>query len=217
MGKILISPSILSSDFGNLREVIKELDSCKVDRIHIDVMDGIFVPNITIGPVVIASIRNATKIPFETHLMIEHPDKYIKSFADAGSDTIIVHYESKHDLRKTIDMIKSLNKKVGISIKPKTPFNAIKEYLPYTDLLLIMSVEPGFGGQSFMEDSIAKIKEAREYIDKNSYKTIIAVDGGLDIQNSKRVADAGANEIIAGSAIFNSGNISQKINDFKNL
>lgn len=217
MRRILISPSILASDFGNLQRVVEELESCKADSIHIDVMDGVFVPNITVGPVVISAIRNATTMPFETHLMIEHPDLYIKNFADAGSDTIIVHYESKHDLGETIKRIRACNKRAGVSINPETDFDDVKDYLRYVDVLLIMAVNPGFGGQVFMPAALEKIKEARGYIDENGYSTIIAVDGGIDLGTGKMAVDAGADELIAGSAIFGSEDIPVTISKFKEL
>lgn len=217
MKKLLISPSILSSDFGNLREEIKRVERCNIDSIHIDVMDGIFVPNITIGPVVIASVRNSTKIPFETHLMIRHPDRYIKSFAQAGSDMIIVHCESDHNIKKTIKAIRSYGKKAGISINPETDFDSVKKYMQYVDLLLVMSVHPGFGGQKFIPSTLKKIKRASDYIKKNRYKVRIAIDGGINLETGKSAVAAGADELIAGSAIFNSKSISKTIKEFRLL
>ena len=217
MGKILISPSILSADFGNLREAIKKLDACRVDSIHLDVMDGHFVPNITFGPAVIASIRSATDIPFETHLMIEQPEKYVREFADAGSDTIIVHCEAKQDIAKTMSIIKSCGVKAGIAINPETPFGIAKKYLHNASLLLVMSVHPGFGGQKFISGSLEKIREAKACISREGYKTMVAVDGGIDLKTGRMAVSAGADELIAGNAIFGSKDVSKSIEQLGKL
>lgn len=193
------------------------LDKTEADRIHIDVMDGHFVPNITIGAPVIAAIRNATSLPFEVHLMIEKPGSSIKNFADAGSDIIIFHHESESDIEGTINTVKKHNKKVGMAISPGTPFDLVKEYAPSLDTILIMSVIPGFGGQEFIPESLEKIRQARAYLNKKGLDTIIAVDGGINADMGASAISAGANELIIGNSIFKSKNIPQTIRNFKTL
>jgi ribulose-phosphate 3-epimerase len=217
MSNMIISPSILSSDFSNLNSVIAEFDRCKVDSIHLDVMDGHFVPNITFGPVVISAMRKLTKTQFETHLMIKDPNSYIKSFVDAGSDLLIIHYESDGNLSETIGTIRSFGKKVGIAINPKTPFESVREHMIDADLLLVMSVEPGFAGQLFMPQSLEKVRQARDYIDREGYKTLIGIDGGINLKIGKEAVDAGVDQIIAASAITSSKDVFKTIQDFKNL
>lgn len=197
MQKILIAPSILSADFSRLGEEIKAVEKCGADWLHIDVMDGHFVPNITIGPVVVKSIRPVTKMPFDVHLMIKNPERYIESFAKAGSDIITFHIEVEEDPIEIIRLIKYFKKKVGVSIRPKTDIKAIEKIMPMVDMVLVMTVEPGFAGQSFMYDCLPKIEELRKVFKKD-----IQVDGGL---NETTVADAikaGANVIVAGSSVF---------------
>lgn len=216
-GKVFISPSILDSDFGSLRKTIKDLDRCKVDRIHLDVMDGQFVPNITFGPSIISSIKDATSIPFEAHLMIERPERYIKNFVDAGSDIIIVHYEASGDLMKTIKLIKGHGAKAGVAINPQTPFKAVERYLGIIDTVLVMSVHPGFGGQKFIPGALKKIRQARSNIDAFEYGTLVSVDGGINLETGRLSVEAGADEIVAGSAIFKSGNIANAIKELKKI
>ena len=199
---IKIAPSILSADFSCLGKEIADVSNAGADYIHVDVMDGHFVPNLTIGPVVIKSIRPATNLPFDVHLMIENPGKYIKEFSDAGADIITFHHEAVANPSEIIKQIKSLGKKAGISIKPKTNPEVIKKLITELDLILVMSVEPGFGGQSFMPDSLDKLKSLRQWIDESGKNIDLEVDGGINPATAKQVIAAGANVLVAGSAIF---------------
>ena len=219
MKKIKISPSILSADFSELGKEIKKLEEGGADLIHVDVMDGHFVPNLTIGPPVIKTLRKYTKLPFDVHLMISPVHKYIKNFADAGSDIITIHPEATEDLKESISLIKELNKKVGISLNPNTEINVIESQLNNIDLVLIMSVFPGFGGQKFIPETIKKIKDLKEIKDKNNYSFDIEVDGGINFSNSKDVINAGANILVSGTAIFkeNNGNIKKNIETLKSV
>ena len=219
MKKIKISPSILSADFSELGKEIKKLEEGGADLIHVDVMDGHFVPNLTIGPPVIKTLRKYTKLPFDVHLMISPVHKYIKNFADAGSDIITIHPEATEDLKESISLIKELNKKVGISLNPNTEINVIESQLNNIDLVLIMSVFPGFGGQKFIPETIKKIKDLKEIKDKNNYSFDIEVDGGINFSNSKEVINAGANILVSGTAIFkeNNGNIKKNIETLKSV
>jgi ribulose-phosphate 3-epimerase len=205
---IKIAPSILSADFSRLGEEIKAIDDAGADYIHVDVMDGHFVPNLTIGPTVIKSIRKSTGKTFDVHLMIENPDQYVEAYAKAGADIITVHTEARQkDLRTTLQHIKSLGKKCGIVIKPKTPASDLEPVMEFADLILVMTVEPGFGGQSFMADQLAKIKTIRAMIEKTGRAIDLEVDGGINAQTAKDVIAAGANVLVAGSAVF-TGNAS---------
>ena len=219
MKNIQISPSILSGDFSQLGNEIKKLEEGGADLIHIDVMDGHFVPNLTIGPPVIKSLRKYTKLPFDVHLMISPVHKYIKNFADAGSDIITIHPEATKDLKESILLIKKLNKKVGVSLNPNTEINVIESQLNNIDLVLIMSVFPGFGGQKFIPETIKKIKDLKEIKDNNNYSFDIEVDGGINFSNSKDVINAGANILVSGTTIFkeNNGDVIKNIETLKSV
>jgi len=219
MNKIKISPSILSADFSQLGNEIKRLENAGADMIHVDVMDGHFVPNLTIGPPIIKALRNYSTLPFDVHLMISPVHKYIKDYADAGADIITIHPEATDNLEESINLIKKLNKKIGLSLNPDTPINIIKKFLPSIDLVLIMSVYPGFGGQKFIPKVIDKIKELKNIKEKQNIKFDIEVDGGIDFENSKLVIKAGANILVSGTTIFknNDGNIKKNIETLKSI
>ncbi len=214
MSKIIVSPSILSADFANLERDIKLVENNGADWIHVDVMDGHFVPNITIGVPVVKSLRAITNLPLDVHLMIENPEKYIEPFAKAGADILTFHYEAvqKNEVKKVINLIKSFGVKAGLSIKPKTSPDEVLEYLPKLDLLLVMTVEPGFGGQKFMDDCAEKIKVIKQYAHEN---LIIQVDGGINDKTGKICTEYGANSLVAGNYIYKSENIKQAINSLK--
>jgi len=218
MSSIKISPSILSADFSKLGSEIQNLEKAKADLIHIDVMDGHFVPNITIGPEVINKLRKYTSLPFDVHLMISPVHNFIKNFAEAGADIITIHPEATNDLESSIKKIKSYNKKVGISLNPETPLDKLNNVLDKIDLVLIMSVNPGFGGQKFIENTLNKIKKLRLKIDQLKLKVEIEVDGGINFENSKSIIKAGADILVSGTTIFksNEGNIKKNIEILKN-
>ena len=219
MKKIQISPSILSADFSQLGQEIKRLEEGGADMIHVDVMDGHFVPNLTIGPPVIKTLRSYSKLPFDVHLMIKPVHKYIKNYAEAGADIITIHPEATDNLKKSIKYIKELGKKVGVSLNPETKTNIIKEFLTEIDLILIMSVHPGFGGQKFIPEVLSKIEELKDIKLKENLKFDIEVDGGIDFNNSKLVVKAGANILVSGTTIFknNNGDIKKNIEILKSI
>ena len=213
MVTIKISPSLLSADFSNLGKEIQNLERAKADLIHIDVMDGHFVPNITIGPEVINKLRKYTSLPFDVHLMISPVHDFIKNFADAGADIITIHPEATNDLVSSIKKIKSYNKKVGVSLNPETSVDKALPILSMIDLVLIMSVNPGFGGQKFMEETLEKVKVLRKEIDTKKLKTQIEIDGGINFENAKMAKKAGVNILVSGTTIFkeNGGNLKKNI------
>ena len=219
MKKIKISPSILSADFSQLKDEIKKLEEGGADLIHVDVMDGHFVPNLTIGPPVIKSLRKFTKIPFDVHLMISPVHKYIEAFSNAGADIITIHPEATRNLSSSINLIRKLKKKVGISLNPDTEIDIIKKYLSEIDLVLVMSVYPGFGGQKFIDKILPKIEKLNKIKKDKDLSFDIEVDGGINFSNSKLVIKAGANILVSGTTVFkeNDGNIKKNIETLKSV
>ena len=219
MKKIQISPSILAANFSQLGIEIKRLEDAGADMIHVDVMDGHFVPNLTIGPPVIQTLRSYTKLPFDVHLMIKPVHKYIKDYAEAGADIITIHPEATDNLKNSIKHIKELGKKVGVSLNPETKVSSIKDSLSEINLVLIMSVHPGFGGQKFIPEVISKIKEIKKIQSEENLKFDIEVDGGINFDNSKLVISAGANILVSGTTIFknNNGDIKKNIEILKSV
>ena len=213
MTTIKISPSILSADFSKLGNEIQNLEKAEADLIHIDVMDGHFVPNITIGPEVISKLRKYTTLPFDVHLMISPVHNFIKNFADAGADIITIHPEATSDLVSSIKKIKSYNKKAGVSLNPKTSVNKVLPVLNLIDLVLVMSVNPGFGGQQFIKDTLEKVKVLRKEIDSKKLKALIEIDGGINFENAKMAKEAGVDILVSGTTIFkeNGGNLKKNI------
>lgn len=200
--EVKMAPSILAADFAKLGEQVTEAQQAGADRIHVDVMDGHFVPNISIGPLIVESLRPVTNLPLEVHLMITDPDLFIDDFVKAGADSIIVHVEGNANLHRTIQKVKSHGKKVGVVFNPATPASCIDEVLADVDLVLVMTVNPGFGGQSFIESTLTKIKQVREKIEKVRPGCDLEVDGGIDATTAPKVVQAGANVLVAGSAVF---------------
>jgi ribulose-phosphate 3-epimerase len=210
-----IAPSILSADFARLGDEVRAVAAAGADYIHIDVMDGHFVPNITIGPLVVAAVRKVTDLPLDVHLMIENPDLYIPEFASAGADIIVVHAEATNHLHRTVQLIKSFGKKAGVSLNPATSLHHLDYILEELDLVLLMTVNPGFGGQSFIESCLPKIHALRAMLDKRGLEAELEVDGGVKIENIERVSHAGADVFVAGSAVFSSGYYGATIAELK--
>jgi len=217
MKKIQISPSILSADFSNLGNEIKRLEEGGADLIHVDVMDGHFVPNLTIGPPVINTLRKYTKLPFDVHLMISPVHKYIEDYANAGADIITIHPEATENLQDSINLIRKLNKKVGVSLNPNTEISIIEKEISEIELILVMSVYPGFGGQKFIPNIISKIQTLKKIRNEKNLNFDIEVDGGINFTNSKSVIEAGANILVSGTTVFkeNNGNIKKNIETLK--
>jgi ribulose-phosphate 3-epimerase len=215
--KKMIAPSILSADGSRLGEEIAAVEAAGADWIHIDVMDGHFVPNLTLGPGLVTSLRPTTRLPFDVHLMIENPERYIDAFAKAGSDLITVHAEATVHLHRLVTMIREKGIRPGVSINPATPLSLVEPILPDIDLLLVMTVNPGFGGQKFIPGMLPKIARARQMVGQIAPEVLIEVDGGVTLKNIRAIADAGADILVAGSSVFGSGNYKETIEAMKAL
>jgi ribulose-phosphate 3-epimerase len=212
-----IAPSILSADFARLGDEVRAIEVAGADYVHVDVMDGHFVPNITIGPLVVDAVRKVTPLPLDVHLMIADPDRYIGDFASAGADIIVVHAEACSHLHRTVQLIKSFGKKVGVSLNPATPLQCLDYVLDELDLVLLMTVNPGFGGQSFIDACIPKIQSLRGMLDRRGSEAELEVDGGVKIDNIAKIAHAGADVFVAGSAVFGSNDYAATISELKRL
>jgi len=210
-----IAPSILSADFGRLLDDVKRVEDAGADLLHVDVMDGHFVPNITIGPLVLEALKNRTTLPLDVHLMIEKPERFLKEFVRAGADHLSFHVEATDHTHRTVHAIKDEGVRAGIGLNPGTPLTAIEWILPDLDFVVIMSVNPGFGGQRFIPSALSKIQALRSMIDAKGLKTLISVDGGINREIAKQVREAGADQIVAGSAIYGSTDIRQAIQDLR--
>jgi ribulose-phosphate 3-epimerase len=211
MASIKIAPSLIAADFSRLKEQVIEAEEGGADWLHLDVMDGHFVPNITFGPLIVSAVRKHTRLPLDTHLMIEYPDDYLQSFRDAGADIITVHYEACPHLHRTISRIKELGAQAGVAINPATAVENLVDILPEVNLVLIMSVNPGFGGQSFIAAATEKVRRLRKLVQNLPGEVYIEVDGGIDITSARLVTNAGATVLVAGTSIFRSGNIREAI------
>jgi ribulose-phosphate 3-epimerase len=207
---VKLAPSILAADFARLGEQVAEAERAGADRIHVDIMDGHFVPNLSMGAPIVASLRPVTRLPLETHLMISNPDLFLQEFADAGSDSFLVHWEGNFNLHRTVQNIKSIGKRAGVAINPATPAEVLEEILPDVDQILVMTVNPGFGHQHFIQSTLAKIRRVRQMIDRVKPECDLEVDGGIDPETARLCVEAGANVLVAGSAIFSSN---QSVNE----
>lgn len=209
----MVAPSLLAADFSRLEEQIREVEQSEIKWLHLDVMDGHFVPNISFGPPVIASLRAKTRLTFDTHLMIEQPDRYLEAFREAGADVITVHQEVCRHLHRTVTRIRELGAKAGVALNPATPVSTLRDVLDSVDLILIMTVNPGFGGQAFIKGSAQKVREARALVRDAGRSILIEVDGGIDASTAAEVVDAGANVLVAGTSVFRKGNIGKAISE----
>lgn len=214
---VKIAPSILSADFANLLDDIKKVEEAGVELLHIDIMDGHYVPNISFGPVVLKSLHGKTNIPFDVHLMIENPDNYIEEFVKCGADIITIHAETTTHIHRTIQNIKSFGVKAAVSLNPGTSLSVLEEVLSELDMVLLMSVNPGFGGQSFIDSTLDKIKRLKSMIDAKGLSIDIQVDGGVKLDNAAEIVEAGANVLVAGSAIFNTENVVETVKKFREV
>jgi ribulose-phosphate 3-epimerase len=212
---IRIAPSLLSADFGRLREEVRAVEQAGADLLHVDVMDGRFVPNITIGPVVVKALKAAASKPLDVHLMIVEPERYLEDFARAGADALSVHAEACVHLHRTVQQIRALGKRAGVALNPHTPLDQLRVVLPDLHSVLLMTVNPGFGGQAFIASVVPKIRELREEIDRRGLDVDISVDGGIGAETAAIVTEAGANVLVAGAAVFNSSNYRQAITDIR--
>jgi ribulose-phosphate 3-epimerase len=211
----LVAPSILSADFGYLADEVRRIEEGGGDWVHLDIMDGVFVPNLTFGPPMVSSLRRHSRLPFDTHLMIVQPEKYVSSFAEAGADIITIHYEATVHVHRVLTQIRKIGKKAGISIVPSTPAAMLAEILPELDLILVMTVNPGFGGQQLIPRTLKKVSKLAEMRENGGYDYLIEVDGGINRETCKMCIDAGADVLVAGSAVFDSQNIEEEINALK--
>ena len=212
---VKIAPSILSADFADLGNEVRRVEKAGADWVHVDVMDGIFVPNITIGPGVVKSIRSHTRLPLDVHLMIVRPENFVEPFAKAGADLITIHLEASECIKETLLRIRELGKGAGISINPGTPFERVRPFMEHVDLLLVMTVNPGFGGQPFMPECLDKIRKARQYVDRHGLMTEIEVDGGINAKTGRSSVGAGASVLAAGNALFGAPDMRKEIADWK--
>jgi ribulose-phosphate 3-epimerase len=211
----LVAPSILAADFGFLADEVKRIEDSGGDWVHLDIMDGVFVPNITFGPAMVAALRKHSRLPFDTHLMIVQPERYTSKFAEAGSDIITIHYEATVHVHRALSQIREDGKKAGISIVPSTPGEMLSELLPELDVILVMTVNPGFGGQDLIPRTLHKVAELAKMRSRGGYRYLIEVDGGINTETCKAAIDAGADVLVAGSAVFDSENIAEEINALK--
>ena len=212
-----IAPSILAADFKRLGEEVKRVEEAGADLLHIDVMDGHFVPNLSMGPMVVKSLREITELPFSVHLMVEEPERFIQPFIDAGADILTVHIESSRNVYTTIQSIKNLGKQAGIALNPLTPLCSIQYLLEEVDMILLMSVDPGFGGQSFISNVLPKIRKARQMIDERELEIDLAVDGGVNERTALSVVNAGANVLVMGSAVFHKRDVGHALDNIRKL